>query len=647
MKYPPEVTCIVCQLVFCCADCRRRHERTAHDLPYDCPICRENPFLCQPDQLCPAFLIHLEEHLPLHCSKCEKVFTTMDELIDIDKCTSLSELVDNSKSSLNVADERFDSLYERIIEDKSEEVEKNNKTAVITPIVRRKFLVDYEPSDTEPEDGDASPKVSFTGMVASKTPRLKRSATPHVKKLLLARQQAIDEDGRGSPDLDTGTIEAEMTTPNSRPQSLAAAALAVTTSTPTHSVPGGWDMFSTQTDSPLSEIEQADSPQPDNRTEEPTEQTEPEPTEPTGEITENTEQSDSKPKLKSIISSRRVGSVDSAEQDTRTKRVKFADDTVFQPEPRLKRGTPEQSGSKPKLKSIISSRRVGSVDSAEQDTRTKRVKFADDTVFQPEPRLKRVFRKPKRMLTPGPTKARFNVNPRFQALINRFEQNAFSPHTSQTSNTTDRTPNTTRTPDTMARTPINNRQETDNVPRAIDFKDSPLELKNSLVDDNRDASFKSCVATPGGIDTAITALSTNIAGSLQTCISNVLKHTEEETEIQFKFTITKKKTMQRPVEVEGTARDQEKENLWATVAKAVKNAFWGEGGGEFDTPHKSISSGSSSSSKRKQPDRSRSPSPLSHKRGKYEPRLRGRPPLRQGLPLTARLAKHDVTSHSF
>ncbi|XP_063625278.1 uncharacterized protein LOC134797011 [Cydia splendana] len=594
MKCPPEVTCIVCQLVFCCADCRRRHERTAHDLPYDCPICRENPFLCQPDLLCPAFLIHLQEHLPLHCSKCEKVFTTMDEMADIDKCTSLSELVDHSKSSLKVADERFDSLYEKIIEEKSgEEVEKNNKTAVITPIVRRKYLVDYEPSDTEPEDGDASPKVSFTGTAAPKTPRLKRSATPHVKKLLLARQQAIDEDGRGSPDLDSGTVEEEMTTPNSRPQSLAAAALAVTTSTPTHSVPGGWAMFSTQTDSPLSEIEQADSPQPDNRTEEPTEQTEPEPTEPTDENTEHT----------------------------------------------------EQSGGKPKLKSIISSRRVGSAESAEQDTRTKRVKFADDTVFQPEPRLKRVFRKPKRMLTPGPTKARFNVNPRFQALINRFEQNAFSPHTSQTP--TDRTPSTTRTPDTMARTPLNNRQETDNVPRAIDFKDSPLELKNSSVEDNRDASFKSCVATPGGIDTAITALSTNIAGSLQTCISNVLKHTEEETEIQFKFTITKKKTTQRAVAAEGiAAMDQEKENLWATVAKAVKNAFWGEGG-EFETPHKSISSCSSSSSKRKQPDRSRSPSPLSHKRGKYEPRLRGRPPLRQGLPLTARLARDDVTSHSF
>ncbi|XP_047997759.1 uncharacterized protein LOC125235289 isoform X2 [Leguminivora glycinivorella] len=599
MRSPPEVTCIICQRVFCCADCRRRHERTAHDLPYDCPICRELPFLCEPVQLCPAFLFHLQEHLPLRCSKCEKVFSTMDELADIDKCTSLSELVDHSKSSLRVADERFDSLYEKIIEDKNEEAEKNHKTAVITPIVRRKYLVDYEPSDTEPEDGDASPKVSFTGTAAPKTPRLKRSATPHVKKLLLARQQALDEEGRGSPDLDTGA--AEITTPNSRPQSLAAAALAVTTSTPTHSVPGGWAMFSTQTESPLSEIEQADSPQPDNRTEEATEQTGPEPTEATEDNTERTELSDSKPKLKSIISSRRVGSAESAEQDTRTKRVKFA----------------------------------------------------DDTVFQPEPRLKRVFRKPKRMLTPGPTKARFNVNPRFQALINRFEQNVFSPHTQtpnttdQTPNITDRTPNTTRTPDTMARTPICNRQETDNVPRAIDFKDSPLELKNSVTEDNRDASFKSCVATPGGIDTAITALSTNIAGSLQTCISNVLKHTEEETEIQFKFTITKKKTVQRAAEVgEGSIKDQEKENLWATVAKAVKNAFWGEGG-EFETPHKSISPRSSSSSKRKQPDRSRSPSPLSHKRGKYEPRLRGRPPLRQGLPLTARLARDDVTSHSF
>lgn len=126
-----------------------------------------------------------------------------------------------------------------------------------------------------------------------------------------------------------------------------------------------------------------------------------------------------------------------------------------------------------------------------------------------------MFRKPKRMLTPGPQKARFCCNPRFQALINRFEQN--------TSNHAGGTPTPAQPleaeanaqypgSDTLARTPVNRMQESpltgehNNIPRAINFKDSPV------LDDKDSELFKSCMATPGGMDTAITALSTNIAG---------------------------------------------------------------------------------------------------------------------------------------
>ncbi|KAI8431835.1 hypothetical protein MSG28_004409 [Choristoneura fumiferana] len=474
MKSPPEVTCIVCQLVFCCGSCRWRHEQRAHGLPFDCALCRGRRFLCRPQLLQPAFLHHLkQEHLPLRCHKCQKTFATMEDFDDIDQCVSLSELVDQSKISLKIVDERFDSLYEKII-NSNEDLEavvsfnKSNKTAVITPIIRKKYLVDYEASDTENEDGDCgSPKVSVSE-VAPKTPRAHR-ATPHVKKL-----------------------------------------------------------------------------------------------------TEETEQSHKQA---------------------------------------------------PKLKSIMASRRGDSGDSTEQDARAKRVQFAHDTVFQPEEKIKRVFRKPKRMLTPGPQKARFCCNPRFQALINRFEQN--------TSIQPGSTPASAQYPadaevnaqypgsDTLARTPVNRMQETppvgehSNIPRAINFKDSPV------LEDKDNELFKSC-------------------------------HTEEETEIQFKFTITKKKVCVKKMADDVAPvgeRDRDKENLWATVKKAVKSAFWGDGE-DFETPHKSIESSSNSSAKRKRLPTSGSPSPLSHKRHKFEPRLRGRPPLRSA-PLPARLARHDVTSHSF
>ncbi|XP_073945725.1 female sterile (1) Young arrest isoform X1 [Choristoneura fumiferana] len=599
MKSPPEVTCIVCQLVFCCGSCRWRHEQRAHGLPFDCALCRGRRFLCRPQLLQPAFLHHLkQEHLPLRCHKCQKTFATMEDFDDIDQCVSLSELVDQSKISLKIVDERFDSLYEKII-NSNEDLEavvsfnKSNKTAVITPIIRKKYLVDYEASDTENEDGDCgSPKVSVSE-VAPKTPRAHR-ATPHVKKLVqMARQLPLDDDRAGSPDLsktepaDEGP-SSSMRTPTSHVPALLALA-ALTTSTPTQAAPGAahppaWPLFAAQADSPLSEIENGDSPAM---------------TFDTG--TEETEQSHKQA---------------------------------------------------PKLKSIMASRRGDSGDSTEQDARAKRVQFAHDTVFQPEEKIKRVFRKPKRMLTPGPQKARFCCNPRFQALINRFEQN--------TSIQPGSTPASAQYPadaevnaqypgsDTLARTPVNRMQETppvgehSNIPRAINFKDSPV------LEDKDNELFKSCVATPGGMDTAITALSTNIAGSLQTCITNVLKHTEEETEIQFKFTITKKKVCVKKMADDVAPvgeRDRDKENLWATVKKAVKSAFWGDGE-DFETPHKSIESSSNSSAKRKRLPTSGSPSPLSHKRHKFEPRLRGRPPLRSA-PLPARLARHDVTSHSF
>lgn len=160
------MTCIVCQLVFCCGECRRRHEQRAHGLSFDCGLCRGRRFLCRPQLLEPGFLRHLErEHLPLYCHKCRKIFTTMEDFEDIDKCVSVSELVDQSKLCLKVVDERFDSLYEKIVNG-DEDLEavvsfnKSNKMAVITPIIRKKYLVDYEASDTENEDGDCgSPKV--------------------------------------------------------------------------------------------------------------------------------------------------------------------------------------------------------------------------------------------------------------------------------------------------------------------------------------------------------------------------------------------------------------------------------------------------------------------------------------------------------
>lgn len=196
-----------------------------------------------------------------------------------------------------------------------------------------------------------------------------------------------------------------------------------------------------------------------------------------------------------------------------------------------------------------------------------------------------VFRKPKRMLTPGPQKpGRFCYNPRFQALINRFENQG----------------------KTFARTPVNIREKQQNTPsvadhlsaiqaRAINFKDdSPItDLQREEKESPCSELFNTCVESPvvnanSDLNTAISTLTTNVAGSLQHCINSALQTADEETEIQFKFVITKRKVSVKrvaedvkaveneiPIEADGQI-NKENKNIWSTVAKVVKNVFWGE-----------------------------------------------------------------------
>lgn len=184
------------------------------------------------------------------------------------------------------------------------------------------------------------------------------------------------------------------------------------------------------------------------------------------------------------------------------------------------------------------------------------------------------------MLTPGPQKPRFCYNPRFQALINRFENQGII--MARTPKTREKNAN-----DQESTPPVG---EPSNMPaRAINFKDdSPIIETESTKDSNE--LFKTCIDTPEA--NAISVLTTNIVGGLQNCLSTVLMNTEEETEIQFKFVITKKKvSVKRLAEqcegldekasaIEGN-QESNKENIWSSVARAVRNVFWGEHAANF------------------------------------------------------------------
>lgn len=127
----------------------------------------------------------------------------MNDMTNIGQCTSISELVDNKdlKKDEEKIKEAFEQIFDKTSNDEDFEaivsVNKSNRTAVITPILRKIHLVDYESSEDEIRYESKTPKTPSVKL-APKTPKYKRlrSATPHVKKLLtLTRQKVVEEDG--------------------------------------------------------------------------------------------------------------------------------------------------------------------------------------------------------------------------------------------------------------------------------------------------------------------------------------------------------------------------------------------------------------------------------------------------------------------
>lgn len=203
-----QARCLQCSRSFCCANCRWNHEQLVHGLQYDCPLCRGFKFLCTPELIKNTqFMQHIfTQHLPLHCGKCKQLFTKMDDFINLDKCVSLSELVDkdiennNTENHAKEIDQRFNSIYSKMLSPKTDagsfeaivSINKISKTAVITPVVRSKYIVDYDSSDSESNESSKK-NLRTPHSKAPKTPRMKRMATPHIKKFLI-RQRAIDAD---------------------------------------------------------------------------------------------------------------------------------------------------------------------------------------------------------------------------------------------------------------------------------------------------------------------------------------------------------------------------------------------------------------------------------------------------------------------
>ncbi|XP_076281475.1 uncharacterized protein LOC143209565 [Lasioglossum baleicum] len=96
----PSRTCCVCKKLFCCAQCRERHEKKKHsDLQLKCPLCTIQKF---PLQLLEdkSLLCHIAtDHLPLHCTLCGDLFKTLNDLQSFGTCRWWKSRHGNSRIS--------------------------------------------------------------------------------------------------------------------------------------------------------------------------------------------------------------------------------------------------------------------------------------------------------------------------------------------------------------------------------------------------------------------------------------------------------------------------------------------------------------------------------------------------------------------
>ncbi|XP_052863511.1 mitosis initiation protein fs(1)Ya [Anopheles cruzii] len=97
MIIPVEVQCRTCGQVFCCAKCRHKHEDADHQeaamIRKICYICNQRPFPLRRDTkitMNNVLIAHiLKEHMPLRCNRCMKVFYSLLDLQQLNKCFML------------------------------------------------------------------------------------------------------------------------------------------------------------------------------------------------------------------------------------------------------------------------------------------------------------------------------------------------------------------------------------------------------------------------------------------------------------------------------------------------------------------------------------------------------------------------------
>lgn len=81
--------CRLCEKIFCCVCCRKKHEKEKHNVFPDCNICIYGTIKIS--SISEEVLPHLQNtHWPLHCVRCKRIFNIPGEIKQHTECSVIS-----------------------------------------------------------------------------------------------------------------------------------------------------------------------------------------------------------------------------------------------------------------------------------------------------------------------------------------------------------------------------------------------------------------------------------------------------------------------------------------------------------------------------------------------------------------------------
>lgn len=128
MKFRPENKCSFCSKLFCCLQCRIRHQITNHFTLFaefiSCDLCSGAKGIVLQEENTKEFIDHLfMKHLPLQCRNCSVVFSNKIDLITVHSCVS-SQKTENEKMNSKTgfgSEEKIEPIIEENEYDKDAE----------------------------------------------------------------------------------------------------------------------------------------------------------------------------------------------------------------------------------------------------------------------------------------------------------------------------------------------------------------------------------------------------------------------------------------------------------------------------------------------------------------------------------------------